>query len=113
MTAPALIGNIGEFNSDKEEWKNYQKRLEIWMNINKIENDNKVNVFLVLIGVSLFELLVSLVTPDDVAGKSYNDLTKLLEDYYKPICTVLLVKDTLLVHLTSNKMKALQTLFWL
>ena len=33
---------------------------------------------------SAFELLVSLVTPDDVAGKSYNDLTKLLEDYYKP-----------------------------
>ena len=54
------------------------------MNINKIENDNKVNVFLALIDASAFELLVSLVTPDDVAGKSYNDLTKLLEDYYKP-----------------------------
>ena len=52
------------------------------MNINKIENDNKV--FLALIDASAFELLVSLVTPDDVAGKSYNDLTKLLEDYYKP-----------------------------
>jgi len=36
MAAVALIGNIGEFNSDKEERKNYQKRLEIWMNINKI-----------------------------------------------------------------------------
>jgi hypothetical protein len=54
------------------------------MNINKIETDNKVNVFLALIDASAFELLVSLVTPDDVAGKSYNDLTKLLEDYYKP-----------------------------
>ncbi|KAK2159463.1 hypothetical protein LSH36_152g00042 [Paralvinella palmiformis] len=54
------------------------------MNINKIENDNKVNVFLALIGASAFELLVLLVTPDDVAGKSYNDLTKLLEVYYKP-----------------------------
>ena len=58
------------FNSDKEEWKYYQKRLEIWMNINKINNDNKVNVFLALIGASAFELLVSVVTPDDVAGKS-------------------------------------------
>jgi len=28
------------------------------------------NVFLALIGASAFELLVSLVTPDDVAGKS-------------------------------------------
>ena len=40
-----------------------------------------MNAFLALIGVSVFELLVSLVTPDDVAGKSYNDLTNLLEDY--------------------------------
>jgi len=53
MAAAALIGNIGDFNSDKEEWKNYQKRLEIWMNINKIENDYKVNVFLALIDVHL------------------------------------------------------------
>ncbi|KAK2145951.1 hypothetical protein LSH36_644g00000 [Paralvinella palmiformis] len=54
------------------------------MNINNIENDNKVNVVLALVGASAIELLVSLVTPDDVAGKSYNDLTKLLENYYKP-----------------------------
>ena len=43
-----------------------------------------MNVFLALIGAGAFELLVSLVTPDDVAGKSYSDLTKLLEDYDKP-----------------------------
>ena len=43
-----------------------------------------MNVFLALIGASAFELFVSLVTPDGVAGKGYNDLIKLLEEYYKP-----------------------------
>ncbi|KAK2143131.1 hypothetical protein LSH36_874g01046 [Paralvinella palmiformis] len=84
MAAAALIGNIGEFNSDKEERKNYQKRLEIWMIINKIENDNKVNVILALSGAGVFELFMSLVTPDDVAGISYSDLANQLEEYYKP-----------------------------
>ena len=54
------------------------------MNINKIENNSKMNVSLALIGASAFELLMSLVTPDDEAGTSYNDTTKLFEDYYKP-----------------------------
>jgi len=44
MAAVSLIVNIGDFNSNKEERKNYQKRLEIWMNINKIENNHKVNI---------------------------------------------------------------------
>ena len=82
------------------------------MNINKIENDNKVNVFLALIGASAFELLVPSVNPDDEAGKSYNDLTKLLEDYYKPKHSVVGERYTFASR-NQQKMKALQTLFWL
>jgi len=55
---------------------------------------------------------VSLVTPDDVAGKSYNDLTKLLEDYYKPKHSVVGERYTFGSR-NQQEMKALHTLFWL
>ncbi len=36
---PSWIGSVRDFDPDKEEWMNYQKRLEIWLDVNKIEQD--------------------------------------------------------------------------
>ena len=77
------IGTISEFDPEKEDWVNYQKRLEIWMKVNKVEDDDKANVFLALIGPKAFEVLTNLTLPDEVDSKTYAELTGLCKDHYK------------------------------
>ena len=63
--AQGFIGNIGEFDSSKELFENYSKRIKLWMIVNKIEDNAKVNVFLALIGPKSFELITNMCAPDD------------------------------------------------
>ena len=83
IMAQGFIGNIGEFDSSKELFENYSKRIKLWMTVNKIEDNAKVNVFLALIGPKSFELITNMCAPDDPTTKSYDDLVKLLSDYYR------------------------------
>ena len=81
--AASLIGSLGEFNPNREDWINYQKRLEVWLKANKIADTDKSDVFLALIGPEPFELLVSYLSPEDPTTKTYEELTKILADHYK------------------------------
>ncbi len=83
MAAP-MIGAINAFNPAKEDWSSYNKRLEIWMLANKVEDRDVVNTFLATIGAEAFELIVSLVSPTEVTDISYAVLTQELQNYYKP-----------------------------
>jgi len=78
-----MIGQIGEYEPEKEEFENYTKRLSCWMKINKIKNEDKVSVFLALVGPKAFENLVAMTVPDDPTDKSFEELTKMLGDFYK------------------------------
>ena len=81
------VGSVSEFDPEKEEWVNYKKRLDIWMNANKIEDVDKVNVFLAKVGPVAFEVLVNLTSLDSVDTKSYDELTALCEKHYKVVRT--------------------------
>ncbi len=80
----ASIGFINEFDINKEDWTSYVRRLEIWMTVNKIKNEDRGNVFLATIGPQAFELLVSLTLPADILDVDFATLKRSLTDYYKP-----------------------------
>ena len=67
---------ISEFEPEKEQWINYKKRLDVWMRINKIDNGDKVDAFISLVGPEV----VALVSPANIKGKTYAQLSELLQE---------------------------------
>ena len=80
--AAAHIGSIGEFDP-KHDFQTYKKRLEIWMTVNKIKNEDKANVFLAMVGPHAFEVIMNLCTPEDPTTKTYVQLVKMVEDHFQ------------------------------
>ena len=63
MAAP-LLGSISEFDSEKEEWQQYAKRLDHFFTANEITDANKKKaVFLSVLGPSTYKLLTNLIAP--------------------------------------------------
>ena len=50
--------------------------------VNKIEEEQKVDVLIALVESEAVDLLVSLCTPNDITTKSYEDLTAMLTRHY-------------------------------
>ena len=53
------------------------------MKVNKIDSDDKAQVFLTLVGPSAFEIITNMCIPDDPATKSYTDLIKITETHFR------------------------------
>ena len=84
----ATLGRIEEFDGDKEEWSQYQERLEYFFQANGIENaDKKCAVFLSLIGASTYKRLRNLIAPAKPDTKTYAQLVKALADHFSPTPT--------------------------
>ena len=84
----ATLGRIEEFDGDKEEWSQYQERLEYFFQANRIENaDKKRAVFLSLIGASTYKQLRNLIAPAKPGTKTYAQLVKALADHFSPTPT--------------------------
>ena len=79
----AHIGTISEYNPDKEDFYMYKKRLEVWMKVNKIDNDDKAQVFRAIVGPSAFEIITNMCIPDDPATTSYADVIKIAETHFR------------------------------
>ena len=82
MANASIIGSIKEFQSSHDNWLTYKRRIDAWLRINKIEEDQKVDVLVALVGSEAVDLLVSLCTPNDITTKSYEDLTAMLSRHY-------------------------------
>ncbi len=67
--ATQLIGSVDEFDPNKEEWVNYANRLNIWMKVNKIDDD--IKVFLAKVGHKSFEVLVNMAAPAEVDARTF------------------------------------------
>ena len=62
------VGNIGEFDPDKEEWSQYATRLRYFFVANNIKEEAAQKaVFLTVVGPATFKTLTSLVSPSSVA----------------------------------------------
>lgn len=80
----ALIGSIGPFEENTEQWSSYTERFDYFVLANKIKDDVIVPTFLSLIGAKTFNLLRSLVQPEKPGSKSYADIVTILKDHYSP-----------------------------
>ena len=61
----ATLGRIEEFDGAKEEWCQYQERLEHFFRANEIEDETKKHsVFLTLLGANVYKLLQNLTVPE-------------------------------------------------
>jgi transposase InsO family protein len=79
------IGTISEFNPQKEDFFMYKRRLDIWMTVNKVTAEDKANVFLALVGPSVFEVVTNMCFPANPSTKSYDDLVKIAENHYQTV----------------------------
>lgn len=76
-------GNVSEFDPKVERWNTYKIRLNSWLIVSKVNDTQKRDYLLAIVGARTVELLVSLATPDDITTKSYDDLIEYLDDYYQ------------------------------
>ena len=76
----ARLGQVNEFNGEKETISAYLERVEMFFLANHIYEDKKVPVLLSVIGATMYALLRSLVTPDTPKEKDFVTLSKLLKD---------------------------------
>ena len=63
-----MLGNIGAFDEDVEEFENYVSRVKLFFTANAIKDENRVAVFLTLAGPKIYSLAKSLLSPVDPAN---------------------------------------------
>ena len=78
------IGNIGEYDEAKEDFKTYTKRVELFFKANKVDDSLKVASFLSIIGTKTFSLVNDLVAPEEPDSCSYKVLIGTLNNHYQP-----------------------------
>ena len=75
-------GHIPEFTGNADEWRIYAERLVHYFNIDKEEK--KRAILLSVCGTATLKLINSLLTPDDLATKSFAEIVKLVKEYHHP-----------------------------
>ena len=79
----ATIGNLPEFNPEVTEWTSWFNRFKSFLVVNGIESaEKKRAALLTLIGQSAFDVVSSLVSPDEPAAKTYDELVDLIKKHY-------------------------------
>jgi hypothetical protein len=80
------IGRINEFEPNKESWTHYAERLKHYFAANKIaEDEEKLHVFLTVIGPQAYSTLANLVSPKSPGDESYATLLEKLSHHHSPI----------------------------
>ena len=83
--AVALIGVVGPFNEQEEEFDAYNARLESFFIANDItDKTKKVHSFLAVIGPKLYSLVETLMAPSKPATCDYDNIVKTLKEHYSP-----------------------------
>lgn len=76
------IGTTEEFQEDREDWRQYAKRLQHFMDANGITDENwKRAVSITVIGLKAYKLLANLVAPAKPGEKAYGDLVKVMSEH--------------------------------
>ena len=81
----ALIGVVGEFDAEKEEWTQYAERLSHFFEANLIvDEERKKSLLLTMMGPSAFKLLRNLVSPAKPGDKTYVELVETMKQHHNP-----------------------------
>lgn len=83
-TSMALIGNIGPFDANNDQWMSYKERLEQFFAANEVDNSKHVAVLLSVVGAKTYELLRTLTAPAKPAERTFEQLCQVLETHLAP-----------------------------
>jgi len=78
------IGQIQEFDPEKEKVTAYLERVQMFLVANSIQEDKKVPVLLSVIGGKTYALLSSLLAPDKPKDKTFEELSEVLQKHFEP-----------------------------
>lgn len=84
MGCPATYGSLKEFNPDRDRITPYLERMALYLQANRVPNDDKVAVFLSIIGGQVYSLLRDLLAPSLPQDTSYDTLVTTLKRHYEP-----------------------------
>ena len=80
-----FVGAPEPFDLSKgADWKLYTQRFEHNAKANKIADNQKKHLLLVLMGAPTYKLLASLVVPTEPGELSYKDIVDKLDGHFKP-----------------------------
>ena len=81
----ARHGTLGEYDNTREDWLSYTERLQQYFAANDMRNTEKQRaIFLSTAGASTYKLIKSLLAPSKLAGRSFDELVKLVRDHHQP-----------------------------
>ena len=80
----ALLGQLSAFNQEEETISAYLERTNIFFEANKIEDKQKVTLFLNAIGAKTYGLLRDLLSPEALMTQSFKQLTDALTGHFEP-----------------------------
>ena len=80
----STIGKLHNFKSGSETIDSYLERVDLYLKANSIAEDKRVPFLLTALGPTMYTRLRELLAPDNLAEKSYDDLTTALRNYYEP-----------------------------
>ena len=84
MAATRTIGQMHEFQPERETVTAYLERFQLFVSANAIEDDKMVPTLLTVVGPKHYSLLRGLVSPALPKEKSYDELSELLTKHYDP-----------------------------
>jgi hypothetical protein len=77
------VGRLDPFDEQTENIESYLIRLESFMTINDIQEDQKVHALIAVLGSKVFDELCALCAPGTPTTETYEDLKILLTTRYK------------------------------
>ncbi|XP_055910439.1 uncharacterized protein K02A2.6-like [Eupeodes corollae] len=89
MSVGNFRGNIDPFIIDKDDFEQYADRLKHIFVLNAIgesvaEEKQKVSIFVSFVGADLYKILRTLIAPKSEWDFSYDELIKIMKQYFKP-----------------------------
>ena len=78
-------GKLSVFDQHRESWTSYSERLGYYFTANDITDETKKeSILLSCSGAATYNLLKNLLQPTSLNDKSYDELVKVLSDYFNP-----------------------------
>ncbi len=84
-----IIGHIEAFDESVEQWLTYVEMFEDFVRANGIGGEKKLAVFLSVMGPTTYGLLRSLISPEKLGEKTYDQTVEVLQTHFSPKPTVI------------------------
>ena len=83
-TVGKVLGQLHEFQPDRESFTVYLERVKIFFVVNDIPAEKKVPVYLNSVGGTAYGVLRNLVAPDNPMDKTFEEIVTKLTEHYDP-----------------------------